>query len=64
MNNRSIPLRQQSQIYDTFSKNIKTFSNLSVVIISQKYREYSMQVENRDSIPSTHAGRKITNLSD
>jgi hypothetical protein len=36
MNNCSIPLRQQSQIYDTFSKNIKTFSNLSVANVSQK----------------------------
>ncbi len=48
MNNRSIPLRQQSQIYDTFSKNIGTFSNLSVAIVSQKYGELSMQVENRE----------------
>ncbi len=48
MNNRSILLRQQSQIYDTFSKNIETFSNLSVAIISQKYQELHMQVENRE----------------
>ncbi len=48
MNDRSIPLRQQSQIYDTFSKNIGTFSNLSVAIASQKYGEHSMQVENRE----------------
>jgi hypothetical protein len=48
MNNRSIILRQQSQIYDTISKNIRTFSNLSVAIVSQKYGELSMQVENRE----------------
>jgi hypothetical protein len=48
MNNRSISLRQQSQIYDIFSKNIETFSNISVAIISQKYQEFSMQVENRE----------------
>ncbi len=48
MNNRSIPLRQQSQIYDTFSKNIEIYSNLSVAIVSQKYQEFSMQVENRE----------------
>jgi hypothetical protein len=48
VNNHSIFLRQQCQIYDTFSKNIKTFSNLSVAIVSQKYREYSMQVENSE----------------
>ncbi len=48
MNNCSIPLREQSQIYDTLSKNIGTFSNLSVAIISQKYGELSMQVENRE----------------
>jgi hypothetical protein len=48
MNNCSIPLRQQSQIYDTFSKNIESFSNLLVVIVSQKYREFSMQVECRE----------------
>ncbi len=29
-------------------KNNETFSNLSVTIISQKYREFSMQVENRE----------------
>ncbi len=29
-------------------KNNKTFSNLSVAIVSQKYREFSMQVENRE----------------
>jgi hypothetical protein len=46
MNNRSIPLRQQSPIYDIFSKNIETFSNLSVAIVSQKYQEFSTQVEN------------------
>ncbi len=46
MNNQAIPLRQQSQIYDIFSKNIETFSNLSVAIISQKYQEFSMQLEN------------------
>ena len=46
MDNRSIPLRQQSQIYDTFSKNIKTFYSLTVVIVSQKYQECSMEVEN------------------
>ncbi len=27
-------------------KNNETFSNLSVTIISQKYQEFSMQVEN------------------
>jgi hypothetical protein len=27
-------------------KNNETFSNLSVTIVSQKYREFSMQVEN------------------
>jgi hypothetical protein len=66
MNNRIILLRQQSQIYDTFSKNIGTFSNLSVAIVSQEYGELSMQVEivNNCSIPSTHAVRKITFLSD
>ncbi len=48
MNNHSIPLRQQSQIYDTFSNNIKTFHSLTVAIVSQKYRELSMQVENRE----------------
>jgi hypothetical protein len=48
MNNRSIPCRQQSQIYDTYSKNIETFANLSVAIVSQKYQEFSMQVENRE----------------
>ncbi len=48
MNNRSIPRRQQSQIYDTFLKNIETFPNLSVAIVSQKYQEFSMQVENRE----------------
>jgi hypothetical protein len=48
MINPSIPLRKQSQIYDIFSKIIKTFSNLSVEIVSQKYREFSMQVENRE----------------
>ncbi len=48
MNNGSIPLRQQSQIYDTFSKNIKTFYSLTVAIVSQKYQELSMQVENRE----------------
>jgi hypothetical protein len=48
MNNSSIPLRQQSQIFYIFSKNIKTFSNLSVAIVSQKYQEFSMQVENRE----------------
>jgi hypothetical protein len=48
MNNRSIPLRQQSQIYDTFSKKIGTFSNLSVAIVYQKYGKLSMQVENRE----------------
>jgi hypothetical protein len=48
MNNRSIPLSQQSQTYDTFSKNIETFSILSVAIVSQKYLEFSMQVENRE----------------
>jgi hypothetical protein len=48
MNNHSIPLRQKSQIYDIFSKNIETFSNLSVAIISQKYQEFSMQVENSE----------------
>ena len=48
MNNPSIPLRQQSQIYDTFSKNIETISNLSAAIVSQKYQEFSMQVENRE----------------
>ncbi len=29
-----------------FLKNIETFSNLSIAIVSQKYREFSMQVEN------------------
>jgi hypothetical protein len=29
-------------------KNNVTFSNLSVAIVSQKYREFSMQVENRE----------------
>jgi hypothetical protein len=48
MNNRSIPLDQQSQIYDTFSKNIKTFYSLTAAIVSQKNRELSMQVENRE----------------
>jgi hypothetical protein len=50
MNNDSIPLRQQSQIYNIFSKNIETFSNLSVAIVSQKYQEFSMQVENRETL--------------
>ncbi len=27
-------------------KNIETFSNLSVALVSQKYQEFSMQVEN------------------
>jgi hypothetical protein len=66
MNNHSIPLRQQSQIYDTFSKNMETFSNLSVAVVSQKYGEFSMQVEimNNRNIPSTHAVREIAILSD
>jgi hypothetical protein len=46
MNNPSIPLRQESQIYNILSKNIETFSNLSVAIVSQKYQEFFMQVEN------------------
>jgi hypothetical protein len=29
-------------------KNNETFSNFSVAIVSQKYREFSMQVENRE----------------
>jgi hypothetical protein len=29
-------------------KNNETFSNLSVAIVSQKYREFSMQVKNRE----------------
>ncbi len=29
-------------------KNIETLSNLQVAIVSQKYREFSMQVENRE----------------
>ncbi len=29
-------------------KNNETFSNLSVAIVSQKYREFSLQVENRE----------------
>ncbi len=29
-------------------KNNETFSNLSVMIVSQKYQEFSMQVENRE----------------
>ncbi len=47
-------------------KNYETFSNISVMIVSQKCWEFSMQVENRDnhSILSMHAARKITNLSD
>ena len=46
---------------DTFSKNIETFSNLSVAIVSQKYQEFSMQVEimNNCIIPSTHAIKKL-----
>jgi hypothetical protein len=48
MNNRSIPLRQQSQIYDIFSKKIEAFFNLSVAIVSQKYQEFSMQVKNHE----------------
>jgi hypothetical protein len=48
MNNRSIPLRQQSQVNNIFSTNIEFFSNLSVAIVSQKYQEFSMQVENRE----------------
>ncbi len=44
MNNRSIPWWQQSQIYDTFSKDIETFSNLSVAIVSQKYLENNYSV--------------------
>ncbi len=31
-----------------FLKNIKTLSNLSVAIVSQKYQEFSMQVEIRE----------------
>ncbi len=31
-----------------FLKNNETFSNLLVVIVSQKYWEYSMRVENRE----------------
>jgi hypothetical protein len=36
------------------------------MIVSQKYQELSVQVEISDicSIPSTHAERKITDLSD
>jgi hypothetical protein len=48
MNNCSIPLRLQSQIYDIISKITETFSNLSVAIVSQKYQEFSMQVENHE----------------
>ena len=29
-------------------KNNETFSNLSVMIVSQKYQEFSIQVENRE----------------
>ncbi len=29
-------------------KNNETFSNLSVTIISQKYSEFSMQIENHE----------------
>ncbi len=29
-------------------KKNETFSNLSVAIVSQKYQEFSMQVENRE----------------
>ncbi len=65
-NNCSVPSRQQSQIYDTFSKNIETFSNLSVAIVSQKYRNFlcKQKTVNNRIIPSTHAVRKITILSD
>ena len=47
-------------------KKNETFSNLSVAIFSQKYREFSLQVKivNNCIISSTHAVKKITNLSD
>ncbi len=65
-NNCSIPSKQQPYNHDRFSKNIESFYSLTVTIVSQKYQELSVQVEkvNNRSIPSTHAERKITDLSD
>jgi hypothetical protein len=46
VNNQTIPYKKLPWNRDTFSKIMKPFSNLSVAIVSQKYQEWSLQVEN------------------
>ncbi len=66
INNRSITLRQQSQIYNTFLKTIKTFPNLSVAIVTEKHRNFlrKQKIVNNCIICSMHAVKKLTILSD
>jgi hypothetical protein len=45
VNNRSIPSKQQSYNPDSFSKILSLPFSLTVMIVSQKYQELSVQVE-------------------
>jgi hypothetical protein len=65
VNNQSIPSMQQPYNHDSFAKILRPSTALQKRSFLKKYQELSMQVEdmNNRSIPSTHAEKKITDLS-